>query len=146
MGLPQEEPLDNAIGWVAKHTRRYIESGGAEGHEWNGATTLVLTTKGRRSGRLRHNALIYVEDEGTYYVVASFGGKPHHPAWYLNLDAEPDVRIQVRDRVMDATAQTVEGSERELVWPVLLEMWPDYAEYQTRTTRRFPVVKITPAA
>ena len=145
MPLPVEEPLDSAIGWVAKHTARYVESGGAEGHEWQGATTLVLTTLGRSSGRLRRNALIYVERDGRYFVVASFGGKPDHPAWYLNLEAEPEVRVQVRDRVMDATTRTLEGAERDAIMPALLEMWPDYATYQEKTDRLFPVVEITPA-
>jgi deazaflavin-dependent oxidoreductase (nitroreductase family) len=144
MPLPHEEPLDNEIDWVAKHTRQYVASGGKEGHDWNGATTLVLTTMGRKSGKLRRNALIYVQDAGKYYVVASFGGKPDHPAWYLNLDDEPEVRIQVKDRVMDATAQTLQGAEREAIWPKCVEMWPDYAEYQTKTDRQFPVVEVTP--
>lgn len=144
MALPKEDPLDNQIGWVAKHTRRYIESGGEDGHEWNGATTLVLTTLGRKSRKLRHNALIYVEDGGRYYLVASFGGHPQHPAWYLNLVDEPDVRIQVKDRVMDAEARTLEGDRREAILAKATEMWPDYAEYQTKTDRLFPVVEITP--
>jgi len=145
MSLPNEEPLDNEIGWVAKHTQRYVESGGADGHEWRGATCLVLTTMGRTSGKLRRNALIYVENDSKYYVVASFGGKPQHPAWYFNLDAEPDVRVQVRDRIMDATARTLEGRERDAIMPKCIEMWPDYAEYQKKTNRQFPVVEITPA-
>ncbi len=145
MPLPNEEALDNENGWVAQHTRQYVESGGTEGHEWNGATTLVLTTMGRRSQKLRRNALIYVEDAGKYYVVASFGGKPHHPAWYFNLDTEPEVRIQVRDQVMDATAQTVGGATREAIWPQCVAMWPDYEKYQTKTDRQFPVVEITPS-
>ena len=144
MPLPQEDPLDNEIGWVAKHTRQYIESGGAEGYDWNGATCLVLTTMGRKSKRLRHNALIFVEDAAKYYVVASFGGKPNHPAWYLNLDAEPEVRIQVKDRVMDATTRTLHGAERDAIMPACIEMWPDYVDYQTKTDRLFPVVEITP--
>ena len=144
MPLPQGDPLDNEIGWVAKHTRRYIETEGAEGHDWNGATTLVLTTMGRKSGKLRHNALIYVENGGKYYLVASFGGKPEHPAWYLNLVDEPEVRIQVKDRVMDAVATTLEGQAREAALAQATEMWPDYAEYQTKTDRHFPVVEIAP--
>ena len=144
MPLPQGDPLDNEIGWVAKHTRRYIETEGAEGHDWNGATTLVLTTMGRRSGKLRHNALIYVENGGKYYLVASFGGKPEHPAWYLNLVDEPEVRIQVKDRVMDAVATTLEGQAREAALAQATEMWPDYAEYQTRTDREIPVFVLTP--
>ena len=145
MPLPDETPLDNAIPWVAKHAQQYRESNGAEGHDWNGATTLLLTTLGRKSGRLRQNPLIYIEDEGAYHVVASFGGKPHHPAWYLNLDAEPEVRIQVGDEVMDATARTLSADEKAAIWDRCLAMWPDYAEYQKKTDRDFPVVAITPA-
>ena len=144
MPLPNDAPLDNEIGWVAEHTHMYLDSDGAEGHDWNGATCLVLTTMGRRSGKLRHNPLIYVEEANKYYVVASFGGKPHHPAWYLNLDTNPEVRIQVRDAVMDATARTLRGAEREAIMPKCLEMWPDYADYQTKTDRQFPLVEITP--
>lgn len=144
MPLPDETPLDNEIGWVAKHTHQYVNSGGAEGHDWNGATCLVLTTMGRKSGKLRHNPLIYVEDGDAYVVVASFGGKPHHPGWYFNLVDRPEARIQVRDRVMDATAETLEGTDRERVWPACLEMWPDYGDYQTKTDRVFPLVRLTP--
>jgi deazaflavin-dependent oxidoreductase (nitroreductase family) len=145
MPLPDETPLDNAIPWVAKHNRQYRESNGAEGHEWKGATTLLLTTMGRSSGRLRQNPLIYVEDGGSYHVVASFGGKPHNPDWYENLAAEPEVRVQVGDRIMDATARTLSADEKAVVWDKCVAMWPAYDEYQQKTDREFPVVAITPA-
>lgn len=144
MSLPNDVPLDSAIPWVAKHTQQYLASNGEDGHDWNGATTLVLTTMGRKSGKLRHNPLIYIEDSGNYHVVASFGGKPHHPAWYLNLDAEPEVRIQVGDQVMDATARTLPADEKSQLWEACVAMWPDYDEYQKKTERDFPVVEISP--
>lgn len=145
MPLPDETPLDNAIPWVAQHNREYRESNGAEGHDWNGATTLLLTTMGRSSGRLRQNPLIYVEDGGAYHVVASFGGKPDNPDWYENLAAEPEVRIQVGDQVMDATARTLSAAEKAAVWDKCVDMWPDYDEYQKKTDRDFPVVAIKPS-
>src|SRR5215212_10050042 len=76
-----EEPLDSARGWVAEHTRRYVETHGEEGHDWNGVPCLVLTTRGRRSGRWRRNALIYAQDGDRYIVVASKGGADEHPLW-----------------------------------------------------------------
>ena len=105
----------------------------------------MLTTMGRSSGRLRQNPLIYVEDGGSYHVVASFGGKPHNPDWYENLAAEPEVRVQVGDRVMDATARTLSADEKAAVWDKCVAMWPAYDEYQQKTDREFPVVAITPA-
>jgi deazaflavin-dependent oxidoreductase (nitroreductase family) len=82
-------------GWQAEHARRYIETGGADGHIWNGATTLLLTTKGRRSGEERTTPLIYGKDGDRYVVVASKGGAPENPDWYRNLSVNPAVEVQV---------------------------------------------------
>src|SRR5204862_613728 len=99
------EVTDSPVSWVAEHTRRYLETGGREGHEWRpGVPTLLLTTTGRRSGVKRRTALIYGRDNADYVVVASKGGAPGHPAWYLNLEANSDVEIQVFDKVVPATA------------------------------------------
>ena len=140
-----EEPLPPRAGWVADHHRRYVESGGADGHEWRpGVPTLLLTTRGRRSGSLRRTPLIYGEDDGRYLVVASYGGAPHHPDWYLNLEADPAVTIQVGDREMTATAAPADADQRARVWPLMTAIWPDYDAYQARTSRTIPVVVITP--
>jgi hypothetical protein len=90
-----DEVFDNPTGWVRQHVRRYVESDGEKGHRFNGHDALLLTTRGRRSGKLRRTALYYGEDAGRYVLVASDGGKPRDPAWYLNLVAHPEVDVQV---------------------------------------------------
>ena len=127
-----------------EHVKRYRETGGKIGHIWNGATALLLTTIGNKSGQPRTTPLIYAQDGSDYIVVASKGGAPNHPAWYLNVSMNPEVEIQVKDRVMKATATTVEGRERERLWKLATDVWPNYDQYAERTKRRIPVVKITP--
>jgi deazaflavin-dependent oxidoreductase (nitroreductase family) len=141
------EVTDSPVDWVADHTRRYLETGGEEGHEWRpGVPTLLLTTTGRKSGVKRRTALIYGRDNADYVIVASKGGTPDHPAWYLNLEADPEVEIQVLDSVLPATARTVTGEERERLWALMRQIWPAYDEYQTKTDRQIPVVVLTPKA
>jgi deazaflavin-dependent oxidoreductase (nitroreductase family) len=120
--------------------QRYQETDGEVGHDWNGATCLVLTTRGRRSGEERANALIYGRDGERYVVVASKGGAPTHPAWYENLAAEPRCRVQVRADRFGAVARTAEAAERERLWRIMTRVWPNYDQYATRTARRIPVV------
>jgi deazaflavin-dependent oxidoreductase (nitroreductase family) len=123
-----------------EHVRRYRETDGAVGYLWNGATCLVLTTRGRRSGQERSNALICGHDGDRYVVVASYGGAPKHPAWYLNVVADPRVEVQVRADRFKARARTAEGEERERLWRLMTSVWPNYDLYAQRTTRRIPVV------
>ncbi|HET8607612.1 MAG TPA: nitroreductase family deazaflavin-dependent oxidoreductase [Gaiellaceae bacterium] len=123
-----------------EHVRRYRETGGEVGHEWRGAHTLLLTTTGRRSGQERTTPLIYGRDGDRYVVVASKGGAPRHPAWYLNLSADPDVRLQVAAERFAARARTAGPGERERLWRLMAEIWPAYDEYVTRTEREIPVV------
>ncbi len=123
-----------------EHVRRYRETDGEVGHIWNGVPCLLLTTTGRRTGEKRTAPLIYGEDGGRYLVVASKGGAPQHPAWYLNLDANPDVELQVGAEVFPARARTAEGEERERLWPVITAIWPAYDDYQAKTDREIPVV------
>ena len=140
------EVTDSPVNWVAEHTRRYVESGGEDGHEWRpGVPTLLLTTTGRKSGTKRRTALIYGRDNADYVVVASQGGAPTHPAWFLNLQADPAVEIQVFDTVVPATAREAEGAERERLWALMRQIWPSYDTYQTKTDRRIPVVVLTPS-
>jgi deazaflavin-dependent oxidoreductase (nitroreductase family) len=141
------EVTDSPVDWVADHTRRYLETGGEEGHEWRpGVPTLLLTTTGRKSGVKRRTGLIYGRDNTDYVIVASKGGTPEHPAWYLNLEADPEVEIQVLDSVLPATARTVTGEERERLWALMRQIWPAYDGYQTKTDREIPVVVLTPKA
>jgi deazaflavin-dependent oxidoreductase (nitroreductase family) len=124
-----------------EHVRRYRETGGAVGHDWRkGAKILLLTTKGRRTGEPRTTPLIYERAGDGYVIVASKGGAPEHPGWYRNLVAEPQVEVQVRDEVFPARARTATGEERERLWALAAEQWPDYDAYRTRTDREIPVV------
>lgn len=126
----------------AEHVRRYRETDGDEGYRWRRDTEiLILTTRGRKSGETRDTPLIFREVDGAYVIVASQGGKPQHPAWYLNLHARPDdVEIQVKADRFPVRARDAEGEEYERLWGLMNEVWPAYAEYQTRTDRRIPVV------
>lgn len=136
-----EQVLDSPQGWVADHIRTYVETGGAQGHEWRpGVYTLLLTTRGRRTGRLRRTALIYGRDGDRYLVVASQGGAPSHPAWYLNLLADPEVQLQVGSEVFGARARTAGPEERARMWATMAAIWPQYDDYQAKTGRRIPVV------
>jgi deazaflavin-dependent oxidoreductase (nitroreductase family) len=90
-----DDPTDSPVRWVRDHIRKYVESDGRRGHRWSGADTLLLTTMGRRTGEPRRTPLIYGRDGDRYVIVGSKGGSPKHPLWYLNLVADPQVRIQV---------------------------------------------------
>jgi deazaflavin-dependent oxidoreductase (nitroreductase family) len=123
------------------HLRRYRETGGEVGHIWRrGAKTLLLTTRGRKSGNPTTAPLIYEQDGDTYVVVASKGGAPRHPGWYRNLVKDPNVEVQVMDDVFAAQARTATGEERERLWQLAAQQWPDYDAYQQRTDRQIPVV------
>src|SRR3989304_10625090 len=115
----QEKIYDRPSSWVRKHIQGYIETQGREGHVWNGVHTLLLTTRGRRSGKLHRTALIYGQDGERFVIVASKGGHPYHPAWHLNLSANPEVQLQVGAEVLTAQAYTANGAERERLWAVM---------------------------
>jgi deazaflavin-dependent oxidoreductase (nitroreductase family) len=124
-----------------EHVQRYRETGGEVGHRWKrGSKILLLTTKGRKSGEPRTKPLIYEQDGDRYVVLASKGGAPAHPEWYRNLQKDSNVEVQVLDEVFPARARTAEGDERERLWKLANQQWPDYDSYQTRTDRKIPVV------
>ena len=139
--------VDSPVGWVQDHIRAYVETNGQEGHIWRGVPTLLLTTTGRKSGELRRTALIYGRDFEDYVIVASKGGAPSNPLWYENLVKQPKVTIQVGADVFDCVASTYEesgvgGEHRQKVWDSLVAIWPGFAEYQTKTARRIPLVRL----
>lgn len=124
-----------------EHVRRYEETNGEEGHDWQkGAPVLILTTKGRKTGQDRKFALIYQEHEGDYVVVASKGGAEQHPGWYLNLQDNPEVTVQVKADKFTARARTADEQEKAVLWPKMATVWPDYDDYQKKTDRPIPVV------
>jgi deazaflavin-dependent oxidoreductase (nitroreductase family) len=129
-----------------EHVRRYEETDGAEGHDWQGTTTLILATTGRKSGKQRKSALIYQKHGSDYLVVASKGGADEPPAWYLNLTAHPDVQVQVKGDKFAARARTATAAEKPEMWQLMAKTWPAYDEYQQKTEREIPVVVLEPAA
>ncbi|MFI6262249.1 nitroreductase family deazaflavin-dependent oxidoreductase [Micromonospora sp. NPDC051006] len=136
-----EQVVDSPTSWVADHIHRYVQTGGADGHEWRpGVFTLLLTTRGRRSGKPRRTALIYGRDGENYLVVASQGGAPEHPAWYRNLLADPVVEVQVGAETFTARARTATPEEKPRMWKTMAAIWPAYDDYQTKTDREIPVV------
>jgi deazaflavin-dependent oxidoreductase (nitroreductase family) len=127
-----------------EHVRRYRDTDGAEGYVWNGVPTLLLTTTGRRSKQPRTAPLIFGRDGADHLVIASKGGAPAHPVWYLNLQADPAAEIQVRAEHLPVVARTAEGAERDRLWKIMTGVWPNYDVYQTRTERTIPVVVLSP--
>lgn len=133
--------------WIVDHLRRYAESP-EKGHLWDGTAagglpntpTLLLTTTGRKSGRQLTMPLIYGQDGDRYVIVASKGGAPQHPAWYLNLQDHPEVAVQVIRDKFSAVARTATGEERERLWKMMSAIYPPYPDYQKRTDRQIPVV------
>jgi deazaflavin-dependent oxidoreductase (nitroreductase family) len=124
-----EEVFDSPAGWVAKHIKRYVATDGAAGHRYMGVPSLLLTTRGRRTGKLRRTALMYGEDAGRYLLVASNGGSATHPAWYLNLSANPDVEVQVRGERFMARARTATPDEKATLWKIVSAAFPTYDRY-----------------
>jgi deazaflavin-dependent oxidoreductase (nitroreductase family) len=123
-----------------EHVRRYLKTDGAEGHDWQGTTALILTTTGRRSGESRSTPLIYGTHGDDHVVVASKGGAAEDPAWYLNLSEDPEVTVQVRGDRFNAHARTATPEEKPELWRMMTERWPAYDEYQQKTDRDIPVV------
>ncbi len=123
-----------------EHVDRYRETDGEEGHDWEGTKTLLLTTKGRKSGQERTTPLIYGESGNDYMVVASKGGAPEPPSWYLNLQENPVVEVQVRGDRFRARARDATPEEKPAMWKQMAGQWPAYEDYQAKTDREIPVV------
>jgi deazaflavin-dependent oxidoreductase (nitroreductase family) len=119
---------------------RYRETDGDEGHDWRGTSVLLLTTKGRRSGEQRTTPLLYQPYGDDLLVVASRGGADQHPGWFFNLTDDPDVEVQVRGDRFPARARTARPEEKPDMWRTMTATWPDYDQYQRRTSREIPVV------
>jgi deazaflavin-dependent oxidoreductase (nitroreductase family) len=123
-----------------EHIERYRATDGREGHDWQGTSTLLLTTKGRRSGEPRTSPLIYGRHGDDYLVVASKGGAPEAPDWFLNLEAEPSVTVQIKGDKFEAKARAASPSEKPAMWQHMVDAWPAYSDYQKKTDRNIPVV------
>lgn len=139
--------------WIKNHVALYLENP-TGGHMWDSSIaggkgripTLLLATTGKRSGQARTVPLIYSKTNGNFVVIASRGGSPAHPDWYVNLVANPDVSIKVAAEEYDAKARTAAGAEREVLWQQMAELYPPYDAYQQRAERVIPVVVLEPVS
>ena len=137
--------------WIDQHRELYLRDP-EKGHYWDSTVvggpgpvqTLLLTTTGRKTGQSRIMPLIYGKVEDGYVIIASKGGAPQHPDWYVNLEANPEVEVQVAREKFTARAETVSGAKRQQYWELMLPIWPPYADYQTKTDREIPVVLLRP--
>lgn len=131
--------------FVRDQVAQYESSGGTKGATLRGVPVVVITSVGASSGKLRKNPVMRVEHDGVYAAVASKGGAPDHPAWYRNFVQHPQVELQDGDDKGDYAAREVSGDERATWWKRAVAVWPDYAEYQTKTHREIPVFVLEPA-
>lgn len=137
--------------WIRDHVSRYLASNGEDGYLWDASIgggkgmvpTLLLTTTGRKSGRELTLPLIFGRSGQDYVVVASKAGAPNHPAWYLNLEANPQVRVQVKADKFTARAHTASGAERDKLWKTMVQIYAPYEDYQKKTQRQIPIVVLT---
>ncbi|UVE93874.1 nitroreductase family deazaflavin-dependent oxidoreductase [Dietzia sp. B32] len=130
--------------WVRMQVETYEKTDGAEGGDLVGIPVIIVTSVGRKSGKLRKTPLMRVEHEGSYAAVASQGGAPTHPVWYWNITAHPHVEVRDRDRVGDYTARELSGAERDEWWERAVAVYPDYRDYQEKTDRTIPVFVLEP--
>ncbi|MFF7653353.1 nitroreductase family deazaflavin-dependent oxidoreductase [Streptomyces sp. NPDC007983] len=131
--------------WVRDQVELIESSGGTRGTTMRDMPVIVLTTRGAKSGKIRKTPLMRVEHEGRYAAVASLGGAPKHPVWYHNVLADPRVELRDGPAVWDMIAREVTGEEKALWWRRAVEAFPDYADYQEKTTREIPVFVLEPA-
>ena len=130
--------------WAREQAELYEATTGEKGGELRGKPVIVLTSVGAKTGKLRKSALMRVEHEGVYAVVASLGGAPKNPVWYQNLKSNPHVELQDRATKHDYLAREVSGDEKAIWWERAVQAWPDYATYQARTDRQIPVFVLEP--
>jgi F420H(2)-dependent quinone reductase len=134
----------STAGWARKQAEHYEASNGAEAGALRGRPIIVLTSVGAKTGKLRKTALMRVEHEGMYAVVASLGGAARNPVWYNNLKANPHVELQDGPTKRDYTAREVTDDEKAVWWERAVQAFPDYANYQARTKRQIPVFVLEP--
>ena len=143
MGLTGEYEPSSAA-WARKQAELYEATNGEQAGDLRGHAVIILTSVGAKTGKLRKTALMRVEHDGVYAVVASLGGSPRNPVWYYNLKKTPHVELQDRANKRDYTAREVTGDEKAVWWERAVATWPDYANYQARTDREIPVFVLDP--
>ncbi len=144
---PRQSDIGTDITLIGdEHVRRYQETNGEVGYIWNGVTALLFTYTGRKSGEKRTRAIICTKIGDSYAIIASKGGSPSHPMWYLSLQENPEVDVQVKANKFKAIARTAQSPEREVIWAEAVKHWPNFDVYQSRTDRQIPVVVLDPVA
>ena len=136
----------STTGWVRDQTQKILETGTTAAVDIKGRDVVLLTIRGARTGKLRRVPLMRVEHDGRYAIVASLGGAPKHPVWYHNITAEPHVELQDGTVTSDFVAREVVGEEKATWWERAVAAYPDYADYQRKTTRAIPVLVLDPLA
>jgi deazaflavin-dependent oxidoreductase (nitroreductase family) len=136
------EPSTSA--WARNQAELYEATNGEQGGHLRGMPVIVLTSVGAKTGKLRKTALMKVEHDGRYLVVASMGGAPKNPVWYHNLKAEPHVELQDGSTKRDYIARELTGDEKATWWARAVAAFPDYAGYQAKTERQIPVFLLEP--
>ena len=126
------------------NTFLYQKTGGRIGGKFDDAPALLLHHVGRKSGERRTAPLVYAQDGEKIYITASYGGQDKHPAWFLNVRANPDVEVEIGRERRPVRARVLDGEEREHAWEKVAAVWPGYNTYQGRTDRTIPVVELTP--
>ena len=144
---------ENLPQWMKDHVERYLKSGGTDGHMYTAnfpgmkpltVPSLLLVTKGRKTGAKHLFPLFYGNAGNGWFIVASKGGAPDHPGWYKNLLVNPEVELQIGTKTVKARARTVSGAERQKLWDDAVKWWPSYVDYQKKTPREIPVVMLDP--
>jgi deazaflavin-dependent oxidoreductase (nitroreductase family) len=131
--------------FIGFHVFIYRLTGGKFGSEMRGFKVLILTTKGRKSGKILSNPVGYFERDGGYLIVASNGGQPRHPSWYHNIKGNPDdVMIQVKDKKMKVKPDIILGEPRKALWNWIVSSAPAFGDYEKQTTREIPLVFLKP--
>lgn len=143
-GETDSEYLPSPTGWVRKQVEEIESSGGAGGGELRGMAVVLLTMRGRKTGKIRKVPLMRVEHDGVYAAVASIGGAPKNPVWYFNLLADPNVDVQDGTKRGSYVAREIDGDEKALWWERAVKAFPDYANYQRKTERQIPVFLLEP--
>jgi len=128
--------------WNANIIAEFRSNEGKVGGQFEGAPVLLLHTKGAKSGKMRINPMMYLDYEGKRYIFASYAGAPTNPDWYHNLVAHPEVTVEVGTETFEAIATPVTLEERDRVYPIQAERYANFAEYETKTTRKIPVVEL----
>jgi len=129
---------------TATHEFWYRMTGGFIGGRFGKAPILLLTTTGAKTGKRRTMPLLYYPDGENLVIIASFGGSDNHPGWYVNLRKNPKADVQIGRETKAVVAETAGAEEKARLWPLVVNMYSQYAEYQTRTKREIPVVVLRP--